>query len=215
MTTPEAPAALASEGEWTPLLEELLRGVVHAMNNRVTALSAFAELAAFDDETLDVVMLRKEINHLHAVSSLVDVLASRSDEVEALELRTVLEVALNIHSHHPLMRTVSCELETTGSVLPVRVPRWALVRLFLLMVDMAKRAATAANAASTAVRLSGDDTFVRAHIVSPEPLGADAARLAALCGGLLRHASGETFLELPSLLEVRRREGREDRRIGG
>ncbi len=197
---------MTSEGEWTPLLEELLRGLVHAMNNRVTALSAFAELTAVDDATLGVDMLRREINGVHAVSAFVGELASRSETIEALELASVLEVALNLHGHHPRMRSVSCTLEQTGDVLPVRVPRWALLRLTLLMVDAAKRAGAAAKTPSAVVRLSGDDTFVRAHVASPEPLGADAMRLAALCGGQLRHANGEALLELPSLLEIRRRE---------
>ena len=129
---------MADEGEWTQLLEDLLRGLVHAMNNRVTALSAFAELAAVDDEALEIDMLRHEIHRLHEVSSLVSVLASRNDETEALELSTVLEMALEIHSHHPRMRAVPCTLEQAGAVLPVRVPRWAMLRLALLMVDAAK-----------------------------------------------------------------------------
>jgi hypothetical protein len=90
--------------------------------------------------------------------------------------------------------------------LPVRVPRWALLRLCLLMVDAAKRAGIAAHANSVTVRLSGDETIVRARIVSTEPLRAYAMSLAVLCGGVVRHAHGEVLLELPSLLEVRRRE---------
>lgn len=197
---------MSSEGEWTPLLEDLLRGIVHAMNNRVTALSAFAELAAVDAETLEVDMLRLEINRLHAVSSLVGVLVSRNNEMEALELSAVLEIALGIHVHHPRMRTVACTMEKTGMVLPVRVPRWALLRLALLMIDAAKRSGVDTNASAVAVVLSGDDVTVRACVATPEPLGDDATELAALCGGVLRHKNGEALLELPSLLEVRRRE---------
>lgn len=197
---------MTSEGEWTPLLEDLLRGLVHAMNNRVSALSAFAEFAALDDETLGLGMLRKEINGVHAVSQLVGVLASRSETVEALELKPVVELALSLHSHHPRMRGVPCTLDQPGHVLPVRVPRWALLRLTLLMVNAARRAGAATKTPSVAITISGDDMYVRAHVTSPEPPGADAIRLAALCGGQLRHANGEVLFELPSLLEIRRRE---------
>jgi hypothetical protein len=197
---------MGSEGEWTPLLEDLLRGLVHAMNNRVTALSAFAELAALDEGGLEVDMLRNEIQRLHAVSSLVSVLASRNDELEALELSAVLEKALEIHSHHPRMRSALCTVEKAGSILPVRVPRWALMRLVLLMVDAAKRAGGASDASTVAVRLSGNDAVVRLHLMSREPLGVDAADLARRCGGVVSHANGEAVLELPSLLELRRRE---------
>jgi hypothetical protein len=197
---------MGSEGEWTPLLEDLLRGLVHAMNNRVTALSAFAELAALDDGVLEVDMLRNEIQRLHAVSSLVSVLASRNDELEALELSAVLEKALEIHSHHPRMRAALCTVEKAGSILPVRVPRWAVLRLVLLMVDAAKRAGGVSDAATVAMWLSGNDAVVRLHFVSREPLGVDAADLARRCGGVVSYANGEAVLELPSLLELRRRE---------
>lgn len=197
---------MGNEGEWTPLLEDLLRGLVHAMNNRITALSAFAELAALDDDALEIDMLRHEIHRLHEVSSLVGVLASRSEEAEALELSAVLEMALEIHNHHPRMRSVPCTLEKAGAILPVRVPRWAVLRLVLLMIDLAKRAGGQSNASAVAVWLSGTDAVVRLHLASPEPLGSDAASLAALCGGVLTHAHGEAVLELPSLLEVRRRD---------
>lgn len=195
-----------NEGEWTPLLEDLLRGLVHAMNNRVTALSAFAELAAVEDGALEIDMLRHEIHRLHEVSSLVSVLASRSDEPESLELSAVLEMAFVIHSHHPRMRSVPCTLEKAGAILPVRVPRWAMLRLALLMIDAAKRAGGESHATTVAVWLSGNDAAVRLHLVSPEPLGVDAEGLARLCGGVLSHTNGEAVLELPSLLEIRRRE---------
>lgn len=192
--------------DWTRLSEDLLRGLVHSINNRVTALSAFTELASIDGETLEIGVLRTEITRLHSVSALVGILATRSDEPEALELRSVLDVALSLHAHHPRMRTVPCSISQSGLVLPVRVPRWAMLRLFLLMVDAAKRAGLTAAQPSVIVRLSGDESFVRAHIASAEPLGEDAASYAAVCGGQLTRGDGEVTLTLPSLLELRRRE---------
>lgn len=195
-------------GTWTTLFEDLLCGLVHAMNNRVTALSAFAELAAMDGESIEAPVLREEITRLHQVSAFVGVLAMRHDEMEALELRAVLELALTIHSHHPGMRSVPCTIAQSGVVPPVRVPRWALLRLLLLMVDAARRAGTAAHESEAEVRLSGDEATVRAQIVSSEPLGQDAESLAAACGGELTYAAGVWVLELPSLLEIRRLERR-------
>lgn len=201
-----APVDVSSDGEWTPLFEDLLRGLVHAINNRVTALGAFAELASFEDEPLEIDALKQEINRLHGVSSLIGVLATRNDEMEALELSSVMDIALNVHSHHPRMRSVPCTVETRGSVLPVRVPRWAMLRLCLLMIDAAKRTGSANSALAVTVGLSGDEQFVRAHFVSSTPMGGDAMRLASRCGGVLQYPGGETVLELPSLLELRKRE---------
>ena len=195
-----------NEGEWVPLFEDLLRGLVHAMNNRVTALSAFAELASVDDGAMEIDMLRQEIQRLHQVGTFVSTLASRSEELESLELSTTLELALEIHRHHPRMRSVPCTLESAGAIMPVRVPRWAILRLALIMIDAAKRAGAESHAAAVAIWLSGDESAVRLHIVSAGVLGVDATRLAALCGGTLSYANGEAVLALPSLLEIRRRE---------
>ena len=193
-------------GAWTSRFEDLLHGLVHAMNNRLTALSAFAELAAMDGEAIDEPVVRQEVTCLHQVSKLIGVLATRYSEVEALELRGVLETALTIHLHHPRTRTVSCTIEQHGLVLPVRVPRSALLRLLLLMVDLAKREGTASADGSVVVRLSGDEQVVRADIVSAEPLGNDAENLAAQCGGVVTYDAGRCRFELPSLVELRRRE---------
>ncbi len=193
-------------GRWARLSEELLRGLVHAMNNRVTALSAFAELAALDGEPLEPAVIRQEITRLHGVNALIGVMSARNEEPEALEIRAVLEVALNLHQHHPRMRSVPCTMEQSGVVLPVRVPRWALLRLLLIMVDDARRAGAAEGKEAVVVRISGDESRVRASICSAEPLGDDAAALAALCGGTLVAGNGEVAVELPSLLELRRRD---------
>ncbi|MEO7454974.1 MAG: hypothetical protein ABIY52_01840 [Gemmatimonadaceae bacterium] len=191
---------------WEALLEELLRGLVHSMNNRVTALSAFAELAAMDDEVPDTQMLRQEIKRLHGVSAMVGILATRSEEREALELSGVLETALGIHEHHTRSRTITCRVEKSGMLLPVRVPRWALLRVLLLMVDAAKGAADAARTASTIMEVAGDEAFVRVYGGAVHAPADDAVTYAKLCGGELLADPRGQVLVLPSLLEVRRRE---------
>ena len=196
----------APADEWESLSEDLLRGLVHAMNNRVTALSAFTELASMDGAALELDLLREEVVRLRAVSALIGALATHIDEIEALEIRPVLDVALQIHAHHPRTRSLPCAVEVSGLVLPVRVPRWALLRVFLLMIDAAKRASDAARDTAVIVRLSGGESSVRAHVDSTEAPATDAANLATRCGGRIVQAREEQILELPTLLEVRRRE---------
>ena len=190
------------------LSEDLLCGLVHAINNRITALSAFAELAEMDGESIEAPVLRVEITRLYQVSALVGVIAIRNNEIEALAFREVLELALTIHGYHPGMRPVPCTIEQAGADPLVRVPRWALTRLLLLMVDAAKRAGTVAHQSGVEVRLSGDEAVVRAQIVVSEPLGRDAESLTAECGGELTCAAGVCVLTLPSLREIRRLERR-------
>jgi hypothetical protein len=207
LSHPTAPAtgqAANEPGNWATLFEELLRGIVHAMNNRITSLSSLVELAAMDDEAPETEKLREEITRLHEVSVFVGVLASRSVEQEALEIHAVAEQALRIHVHHPRTRSVPCTLERGDTALAVRVPRWALLRLLLLMVDAAKRAAPPAAGTSVVVRVTGDEHQVRVHIVSSEPLSHDADELALRCGASLHAHGGEVQLQLPSLQELRR-----------
>ncbi len=193
-------------GAWTPLFEELLQGLVHAMNNRITSLSAFAELAAMDGEQIETPLLRNEVARLHAASAQVGLLAHRSPDAEALELAPQITIALDIHAHHPRMRSVACALEQEGNPLPVRVPRWALLRLLLLLIDAAKRAGDEVGGEAVPIQLSGNDVAVRVGIRTPGSPDTDVLALAATCGGTLTAADGRWLLELPSLLEVRRAE---------
>lgn len=192
-----------SGGEWTVLFEELLRGLAHALNNRVTALSACAELAAIDGEPVDANVLKMEITRLHQVSALVGGIATRGHDAEALEIRPVLEEALAIYHHHPRMRSDHGAIAQSGLVLPVRVPRGTLLRLLLLMIDAMRRSA---DRARVEVRLAGDEQLVTVEIETLEPSGGDAVALAAACGGVVKTAGGVWRLELPSLLALRRQE---------
>ncbi|MEP6989966.1 MAG: hypothetical protein ABJA80_03480 [bacterium] len=195
-----------SAGAWTPLFEELLQGLVHAMNNRITSLSAFAELAAMDGEPIEARLLRNEVARLHAASAQVGLLAHRNPEAEALELAPQITTALGIHAHHPRMRSVECTLEQQGNPLPVRVPRWAILRLLLLLIDAAKRAGDEAGGEAVPIQLSGDDVAVRVAVRTPGSPDDDILALATTCGGTLTATHGHWVLELPSLLEVRREE---------
>ena len=74
--------------DWRTISEELLQGLVHALNNRVAALSAFVELAKLGDEDGDpLIVLPAEIAQLHRVNSLFGLLPERKADAEALDLR--------------------------------------------------------------------------------------------------------------------------------
>jgi hypothetical protein len=205
---PEMVATLAVPGaaEWLALSDDLLAGLVHALNNRVTALSVCAELAGLGDEQmLHDGLLVAEVARLQRASALVALLPARG-HAEALEIGPVLQDAIAIHAHHPRMRTVECAVEVAGAPQPVRVPRWALLRLLLIMVDAAKGGAHDARRSSTALQLSGDAEAVRIRAATRDGGGAYAAEMAAMCGGALAREEERLVLTLPSLTELRRRE---------
>lgn len=190
---------------WTLLSEELLRGLVHAMNNRVTSMGANAELAEMDGEKLPPRVMRDDLARLNVVTRMISSIASRGGDLEALELAPLLDEVLRLHAHHPRLRTVTCNVDRREELLPVRVPRWALLRLLLLFVDQAKQSAPP-TAGETVLRLTGDAAALRLEAATDGAPHDDAAALASLCGGSLHRQDNVLMLELPSLLELRRRE---------
>jgi hypothetical protein len=210
--TPDSPerlrAAPAQTDDWSTLSDELLQGLVHALNNRVAALSAFVELARFEDEEADaLVVLPTEITQLHRVTGLFALLPARGSEPEALELPLVLDDAMSLHEHHPKLRGERCVVVREGTPLPVRAPRWALFRALLILVHAAKRSSdTAQGRDGTPIRIVGDASLVSVHVTSPAEPSADLISLAERCGGSCTREGAELVLRLPSILELRRRE---------
>ena len=202
---PESYSA-AGAAQWAQLCDALLAGLVHMLNNRVTALSVCAELAAMgDDQMISDGLLTTEVRRLQAASAMLGLMPPRPHQPEAIELRPVLDDALSLHAHHPRMRLVECEVVVETGMQPVRAPRWALLRRMIALVDAAKEAAAAA-ATRAAFHLSSDVREVRLRIVTPSDGGAYGAEMAARCSGVLARDGESLVLTLPSLLALRQRE---------
>jgi hypothetical protein len=204
MSAETIPAAAAAQ--WAELSDALLAGLVHMLNNRVTALSVCAELATMgDQEMISGGVLTSEMQRLQRASALLGLLPSRPHLPEALELRHVLDDALALHAHHPRTRLVSCDVSVDGAMQPVRTPRWALLRLMLVLVDAAKDAAAKDSRGAT-VRLSSDERSARVHVLAPGDGGPCGAAMASLCDGELARNGDELVFSLPTLQSLRQRE---------
>ncbi|HUQ45074.1 MAG TPA: hypothetical protein VM033_00400 [Gemmatimonadaceae bacterium] len=207
-TMPEIAVRVTVPGaaEWLALSDDLLSGLVHALNNRVTALSVCAELAGLGDQRLlgEGVLLGEVLRLQHA-TALVGLLPARG-HTEPLDIGPVLDDAIEMHAHHPRMRTVECAVERVGAVQPVRVPRWALLRLLLLLVDAAKESALEGRYGTVTLNLSSDDDWVRVRAPARAGEGHYAAEMATRCGGVLARDGEDLVLTLPSLLALRRHE---------
>jgi hypothetical protein len=194
-------------GDWTTLSDELLQGLVHALNNRVAALSAFVELARLgDEEAAPMMVLPAEISQLQRVNALIGLLPQRSSEPEALELPLVLDDALRLHEHHPRLRFEHCAVAREGTPLPVRAPRWALLRALVMLVHAAKCTGGSEQRHGSQLRVLGDQTFVSVHVATPAEPSPSLVALAERCGGTCSREGDELVLRLPSILELRRRE---------
>lgn len=198
----------ASTGEWHVLSDELLHGLIHALNNRVAALSAFIELARLGDDEANVLgVLPAEISLLHKVNGMFALLPERKSEAEALELPLVLDDALMLHEHHPRLRGERCVVVREGTPLPVRAPRWALLRVLLMLVHAAKRTGESVQGrGGSPIRVVGEPTTVSIRVESRAEPSASLVDLAARCGGTIVNEDDELVFCLPSILELRRLE---------
>ena len=195
-----APPGFAATDDWATLSNDLLQGLVHALNNRLSALGALMELARLRDETMDpLAELPTEIGQLEGLTGLFALLPERRADAEALELSAALDDALRLHEHHLQLRAERCEVRYEGAPTPVRAPRWALVRTFVMLVHAAKR-----SGAPLIVRT--DDTMVRVCVRTPADPSRDLLAAGERAGGeLIREGELLTF-HLLTLAELRRRE---------
>lgn len=181
-------------GAWPALQDELLRGMLHAVNNRIAALGAYVDLATMDAEPLTVADIKPELTRLLETSTLMSKLTARSGHPEPLEVRPLLDTALAIHAHHGRVHA-ECVVSQPAPILPARVPRWALLRVLLLMIDSAKK-----SAPHSTVTLHGDDAWISVHVPTTTTASIeDAAELAGLCGASFRLVADEYVLSIPVL----------------
>lgn len=204
----EAPPGIA---EWCELSDALVRGLVHALNNRLTAMSASVELAEMgDDEFSAARVLPGELSRLQQVSALLRLLATEPGPAEALEVAPLAEEAAALHQHHPRLGGARIPVAVEGARMPVRAPRWALLRLLLLLMEGERRAAEAEGRDRAQLRIAGDERVVELHAGSA--VTPYARTMALICGAAPEDDMADGVVRLPSLLELRRRE--RERRTG-
>jgi hypothetical protein len=193
--------------EWMALSEALTRGLLHALNNRITALGAFAELSAIGDEEFTPQrVLPGEMARLQQVNGLFRLLLTEETGPEPLELRPVLDDVLALHAHHPRLRSLRTELVGADGLMPIRVPRWALLRLLLAFVETAKLGAEERAGDLTVIQVEGDERSLALRASTGTSGSRYALAMAELCGATITTVGDETTIVLPTLLELRRRE---------
>jgi nitrogen-specific signal transduction histidine kinase len=187
----------------------VLRGLVHALSNRVGTVAAVAGM--LDPEApaaaIAASVLQGEAERLEALLEEFRRLASEpAASPEPVHLPDLLAGVVALHAHHPTLRDVACPVDGAAELPPVLAEPAAVTDALLAALDAAKGAALAAG--GDAVRLVGtlDGDVVRVH-AAPGDEAADAATLGwALPGG-----AGEAWLgargggvALPTLAAARR-----------
>lgn len=209
----------------------ILRGIAHALSNRVAALSGVAGLVEFGDMTSQRIAraLGAEVGQLHALVELVRLLpVDPRARAEAIELRTMLPQIVALQAMHGELRDVGCAVTHGGEIPPVHCVKPVLIYSMLILVDAAKRDAMPSQGSVT-VAYSGDPSWVSIAVESRRgamarvPASAsDAANQRDRIGALFRQVNSSLELgvdpvsdgwnglrlavRLPTLAEVRRRE---------
>jgi hypothetical protein len=210
-----AATVIDSAGEWGALVDQAMQGLHHALNNRIGSLAALVELHQLGELPADgspFEAMATDVARLEDCSRMVRLLPR--DEVtgeEAMLLTDVLADVLTIHRFLHNLRDTSLTVVPAPFVEPVRVERWALVRVLTLLLAEAKRRARDHGQSVHAVMESGDElvriefrTSVGPDAGRSEDLvrSADegfADRLAVALGGTVSRRTGAVALQLPTL----------------
>jgi hypothetical protein len=142
--TDAQPPAHAAAATWAAERDLLLRGLNHALSNRVGTLGAVAAMLepGIPPRGALVDALRDEAERLERLLVLYRLLPEEGDAVpELVHVPDVLSAVLALHAEHPELRDVACEVDAAGAAVPARVAPAALSHALLLALSAAKRAA--------------------------------------------------------------------------
>lgn len=206
---------------WLTIHDELLRGIVHALSNRVATIDAATYLLAQGDADVaaQTATLRGEIDRLEALLRAMRVLPRQADAAaEPVMAGDVVQAALALVVHHGDLRDVQCDVAIGDDVPPAYADPNALEHALLVAIAAAGRAAgrtgieLRVSSATDAVRFAVtprdagagvlDDGDADKHTVDAEAI----EWLLADFGGSATPVRGGAEFTVPTLSAARRRE---------
>jgi len=155
------------------LRDAILRGMAHALSNRVAALGGISGLA--DPGEIWTERLSKALNdearRLEDILRLMRLLPNDGrGEAGAIELQPLIPDIIALHAYHSALLQVECAAVYERETMPVFANRPQLVHAVLLMVDAAKRHAHA-HGGRVSVSYAGDADRVTIRVAT-EPSAA-------------------------------------------
>ena len=129
---------------WAAVSETLVRGIAHALSNRIATIGTIAELLRVggDDPLSMSDMLGVETERLEDVLEQLRSLSARSaTHFEAMRLSDAVAGAMAMHSYHPERRSIAVTVEPGDESRPVLGDSLRLQREILILLDAATHAA--------------------------------------------------------------------------
>lgn len=202
---------------WLTIHDDVLRGVAHAISNRLATITAAAGVLDVrevpDPRFLDG--LRNDADRLDGLLTLLRQLPRRADaDVEPMLLTDALQSACRLVEEHALMRGRSITTVLTGDVMPVRAEPGAVLHAMTIALLAAARLGagtvvveleTVGDAVRVATRTDGGGEQARDDLLERD---VDAIGwLLAGSNGSGTALAGGCALQVPTLQASRRRLG--------
>jgi signal transduction histidine kinase len=191
---------------WRDVSESLVRGLAHALSNRIATIGTIAELLRVggDDPLAMSEMLGVESRRLEDLLEQMRALSTRhSARQEAMRLSDAVAGAMALHSYHPERRSVAVTVEPGDESRPVLCDGLRLQRELLLLFDAATQAALAHASRAVRVRfgLQGTVGVVRVLVGDASAAGPlpDVSPGAIALGIAESDAGAAYLLVLPAL----------------
>lgn len=180
---------------WLAIHDELLRGLTHALSNRLgvfEALTTVLEHGGAPDERATS-NVRQNVEQLHALLQLFRLLPQRNRErdgaaAEPTLITDAVELAVQLVSHHETVRDASIVVERVNDIVPV----WANPLALVHAISVALCACSSTPSASelcVILETVGDEVVVRVKCGAEAALdgehsgsGRDAAAICWLLG---------------------------------
>ena len=209
---------------WLTIHDDLLRGMTHALSNRVGTILAAVSLLEIGQSggVQPLETLRLEADRLETLLQTLRQLPRHKEQsLEPLLPTDVARAAIELYAHHPDGRDVACVVHLDGDMMPAWGDAATIELAVTAALTGAKRHVGAGE--GIAIHISGTDDDVRFDVrfdVCGEPTSAigsndDIERELALdasaagwlvsdCGGRAQaHATG-IVVEVPTLAAARR-----------
>lgn len=196
-----------SATEWGATRDALLRGISHALGNRMGALTGLTRILQYSETGAEPLIetLAEELERMQSVHALLAVLADEDPPLAApLMLVDLLRDVELLHQLRIDLREVPLEIRFDRAALPLWAARVPLTQALVLLVERAALQ-TASTEGRVVLCCEGDEEVLR---VRTEPVigGAEDALRALAAAAGAEWDEGAAVLCVPTLVARRKAE---------
>ena len=215
MESGKVSVAERAAARWLTVHDELLRGITHALSNRIATIGASAYMLEHGDVPLEqsTQALRAETDRMELLLQQLRQLPARPNaEPEPMTVNDICASAVSVHRNHGELRDIECDIDVDADVYPIWAEPQSVLHALLVALSAAKR--SAAPDSRVLLHAAGDANVVKIRISARQPALTDdslntidaetAGWLLAANGGTARAIHDGCELELPTLLAIRK-----------